>query len=256
MTWIQHANHESRHIEQTDRWRCPALKSRSELQLHYIGMILQNSVYRNLSLQCCNHCRIQNRDVPVFSMRAAKIFSGLFGRSVCFLVSASFFFSADFVLHSQSYLTQTSPHTRWLHLSSSALVWWACSLRPLLGSASGALGLGTDLHPWELLPQCESSRVQVFTGDWTLTSIQGPQSHCVKGWPTMKAPLFCMSFIIIPIVSSSMGVLSVKFSMQHSGFASYFHIIPTATQAVTHFFFITQLCSFTQHLAFSFLPFF
>lgn len=52
-----------------------------------------------------------------------------------------------------------------------------------------------------------------------------------------------------------MGVLSVKFSMQHSGFASYFHIIPTATQPVTHFFLITQLCNFTQHLAFFFLFF-
>lgn len=57
---------------------------------------------------------------------------------------------------SESYLTQTSPHTRWVRLSSSALVRWACSLRPLLVSASGAWGLGTDLHPWELLPQCES----------------------------------------------------------------------------------------------------
>lgn len=42
-----------------------------------------------------------------------------------------------------------------------------------------------------------------------------------------ESSFICMSFIIILIVSSSMGMLSVKFSMQHSDFSCIFLIIPT-----------------------------
>lgn len=45
-----------------------------------------------------------------------------------------------------------------------------------------------------------------------------------------ESSFICMSFIIIPIVSLSMGLLSVNFSMQHSGFSCILSIIPTVWQ--------------------------
>lgn len=44
-----------------------------------------------------------------------------------------------------------------------------------------------------------------------------------------ESSFICMSFIIIPIVSLSMGMLSVNFSMQHSGFSCILSIIPTVS---------------------------
>lgn len=43
----------------------------------------------------------------------------------------------------------------------------------------------------------------------------------------------CTSSIIILIVSSSMGMLSVKFSIQHSFFSCFYSIIPTVWQVST-----------------------
>lgn len=96
-------------------------------------------------------------------------------------------------------------------------------------SVSGAWSaegwLRTPLHSSRCEPR---GRVRVFTGDWTLRSVQGPPpsslgSHSVKAWPTMRASSIRTSSVIAPIVSSSVGVLSVKFSMRRSPSASQLH---------------------------------
>lgn len=95
----------------------------------------------------------------------------------------------------------------WRYLGWSVCFWWFSSLQPKAVSSPDScrcssgeegvcfltergLGRVSVLHPYEGLLQWESNWVQVFKGDWTLRSVLGPRSHSVKGWPTMKAPLF------------------------------------------------------------------
>lgn len=132
---------------------------------------------------------LSNTNKPVgFSVSAAK-YSGLFEPSVCFLVLA-FFLLFNRLWPSQSVLPHMSLSKRPFGFICPPLLWHGEPSQAVVIASKWFSGLGTDPHPWEPLPQCESSRVQVFTGDRTLRGIQGPQSHSVKGWPTMKPPPF------------------------------------------------------------------
>lgn len=97
---------------------------------------------------------------------------------------------------------------------------------------------------WELLSThhgvnrgtgCGSSRV---TEPWGAFSPPPPGSHSVKAWPTMRASSNRTSSVIAPIVSSSVGVLSVKFSMRRSPSTSqlrpFVRVGPAADRARRH----------------------
>ncbi len=173
-------------------------------------------------------------------------------------VSLLSFFGFPLLFNSRtSYWPLHTPPPIWLHLSSGVVSQLS---QAVISVCKWSLGLGTDMHPWELRPQYESSRVQVFTGDWTLRSIQGPQSHSVKGWPTMKPPPFVWassSFRLCPQVgewrclNTGAEHTALRLCLLHSHDYSYStcHSVFGKAESNHSFFFTPQLCSFTRHLS-------
>lgn len=163
-----------------------------------------------------------------------------------FSIKAAEIFRDVYMISLSSYGSFHTPI--WLHLSSPTLVWCSLFSQAVVSVCKWCLGLGTDLHPWELLLQCESSMVQVFTGDWTLRSIQGPRVSAWKVDPQWSLlhlyELHHHSDCVLKY--GSVAVLTLKFNMKLALPPAFTWLFP---QPLSLFlFFSSHLCSFRQNL--------
>lgn len=176
-------------------WRLTCFKTRSVVVLWSKTHRLKNGPTTSTSTSSTKILKV----FPWAQQNVPK----LFGWCVLAPVLAYFSFVTDIDPHNESFLTWSAPHT---HLAWSVFL-FSGAVRGLhrlcAGCAvSGCLGLGSDLVPWELLPQCELGRVQVFHG-WPNTEEHSGLPVSQREKLTHNEACFVyMGFIVIQIVPS------------------------------------------------------